>query len=177
MRATGWRGLLTPDATCTHATAISPQGLRRRGIRALLVDLDNTLSPWNQPGCDPQVAAWLRALRVAGIAVCIVSNNGPERVRAFLRGCDADLPWIARAGKPRRGVYQRALRMLSAEPAHTAAVGDQVFTDVLGGKRAGLVAILVTPLAEHEFPATRLVRLVEGWWLRRLRAEGALRAL
>jgi HAD superfamily phosphatase (TIGR01668 family) len=173
----GLRALLTPDATCTDVTAISAQGLRRRGIRALVVDLDNTLSPWNDPSCAPRVAAWLRGLQAAGIAVCIVSNNGPERVRAFLRHGGCDLPWVAHAGKPGRRAYRHALQLLEADPAHTAAVGDQLFTDVLGGKRAGLLTILVTPLARREFPLTRLLRLVEGWWLRRLESRGALHLL
>lgn len=171
-----WR-LLTPDAVSPEVTAISPHGLRHNGIRALIIDLDNTLSRWNEAACEPRVACWLQALSAAAIRVCIVSNNGPERVRAFCAGLDPSPPWIANAGKPGRAAYRRALQRLDADPAEVAVVGDQVFTDILGGNRAGLLTILVRPLGRREFPVTRLVRLVEGLWLERLRASGTLRPL
>lgn len=158
-------------------TAIAPPLLRAHGIDALIIDLDNTLSRWNDRGCDQEVAAWLQGVRAAGIAVCVVSNNGPERVGAFCARLGADVPWIAHARKPLRAGYRRALQRLRADPARTAVIGDQVFTDVLGARRAGLRAILVRPLARREFPLTRLLRLVEAHWLRRLQASGRMRSL
>jgi HAD superfamily phosphatase (TIGR01668 family) len=168
---------LVPDAVAPHVTAIRPEALRARGIRGLIVDLDNTLTLWNDARCTPEVAGWLRGLEAADIRVCIVSNNGPERVARFCRGLVSPPPWIAYAGKPRRRAYRRALQRLGLPPATVAVVGDQVFTDVLGGKRAGLWTILVPPLGRREFPATRLVRVVERLWLARLRRQGRLRPL
>lgn len=166
--------LLIPGAVATGVTEIPPQALLARGIRALIVDLDNTLSHWNDTTCAPGVAEWLRRVREAGIEVCIVSNNGPERVRRFCALMGADLPWIANAGKPGRGAYRRAQARLGVAEGQIAVVGDQVFTDILGGNRAGLLTILVPPLGRREFPATRLVRVVERLWLWRLRRRGAL---
>jgi hypothetical protein len=168
---------LVPDAVVGAVTEIAPQALVARGLRGLVIDLDNTLTRWNEPGCAPDVAAWLEAAAAAGLRLCIVSNNGPARVAAFCRGLGVDLPWIAPAGKPRPEAYRRALERLGLPPEHVAAVGDQIFTDVFGGKRAGLMAILVRPLARREFPATRVVRVIESWWLARLRRRGALRPL
>ena len=167
-----WRQWLTPDAVSPRVTAIAPEALTASGIQAVIVDLDNTLTPWNDRRCDPEVAGWLQRMQAAGLRVCIVSNNGPERVRGFLAAAGLDLPWIAHAGKPRRRAYQRALQCLGVTADGTAAVGDQVFTDVLGGKRAGLFTVLVTPLGRREFPATALVRVAERMWLRRLRSRG-----
>ena len=171
------RGLLVPDAVATDVTAIPCAALLRRGIRGLIIDLDNTLTRWNEPRCAPEVASWLAALAGAGISVCVVSNNGPERVGAFCRQLAAQVPWIANAGKPRRQAYGRALARLGLPAPAVAVVGDQVFTDVFGGNRSGLLTILVRPLGHREFPATRVVRLVEGLWLRRLARAGALRTL
>ena len=171
------RKLLVPDAVVGHVTGIRPAMLHARGVRGLIVDLDNTLTHWNAPGCAPEVAAWLDDLRQSGIAVCIVSNNGAERVRAFCASLSEPVPWIAQARKPRRSAYRRAMALLGLSYPAVAVVGDQVFTDVFGGNRAGLLTILVSPLGRREFAATRLVRIVEGLWLRRLRAGGAVRSL
>jgi HAD superfamily phosphatase (TIGR01668 family) len=170
---------LAPDAAVSRVTDIAPQVLRARGVDAVVVDLDNTLTRWNEPSCAPEVAAWLAGLRAAGIGVCILSNNGPERVRAFCAGLGegSAVPWVAHAGKPRPSAYRRALRRIGAEPGRALVVGDQLFTDVLGAKLAGLRAVLVRPLSRSEFPLTRLLRLVEAAWLRRLEAGGFLRSL
>ena len=169
--------LLVPDAVVGHVTAIRPAMLRARGLRGLIVDLDNTLTHWNARGCAPEISGWLDDLRQSGIAVCIVSNNGAERVRGFCAGLSDPPPWIAQARKPRRSAYRRALALLELSASAAAVVGDQVFTDVFGGNRAGLLTILVAPLGRREFAVTRLVRVVEGLWLRRLQAGGAVRSL
>jgi len=173
-----WGRWLIPGATVPSITAVSTTALRRRGITALIVDLDNTLTRWNEVNCPPEVRSWFRELTAAGIRCCIASNNGPARVRAFLQDLGLEMPWVARAGKPWPRAYRACLQRLGNPPrASTAAVGDQVFTDVLGGNMAGLFTILVRPLARREFAATRVLRAVEAVWLRRLEGRGALRAL
>lgn len=169
--------LLIPGAVAADVTAIPPDALSARGIRALIIDLDNTLTRWNDVGCAPEVAAWLQRLQEAGVGVCIVSNNGPDRVRRFCDALGTELPWIANAGKPSRRAYRRAQQELGAPSEAVAVVGDQVFTDIFGGNRAGLLTILVAPLGRREFPATALVRIVERLWLYRLRTRGALHPL
>jgi hypothetical protein len=51
--------------------------------------------------------------------------------------------------------------MLDAKPEETAIIGDQIFTDILGGHRVGLFTILVPPLSSDEFAWTRLMRKLE----------------
>lgn len=177
MPGLGLGDLLVPGAVVPGVTAIPVAALSARGIRALIIDLDNTLTRWNDVVCAPDVAAWLRRLRDDGLGICIVSNNGPERVRAFCDALGMDLIWIAHAGKPALRAYRLARERLGVAPDEVAAIGDQIFTDVFGGNRAGLFTVLVQPLGRREFPATRLVRLVEGLWLRRLRRRGALQPL
>lgn len=171
------RGLLVPDAVMPDVTAITPERLRAHGLTGLIVDLDNTLTHWNDAHCDEAVARWVGQLSDEGIAICIVSNNGPERVGRFCAGLGRDLPWIAHAGKPSRRAYRRALEVLGRAPAEVAVIGDQVFTDVLGGNRAGLHTILVRPRGRREFIPTRIVRIVERLWLQRLNARGTVTPL
>lgn len=169
--------LLVPGAVVPSVAAIGPQALRRRGIRALIVDLDNTLTRWNDGECPAETARWLEQVLSAGLGVCIASNNGPRRVQAFCDGLGLSVPWVAHAGKPRPRAYRLCLERLGTPFGSTAAVGDQVFTDVLGGNIAGLFTILVQPLGRREFVGTRALRLVEGVWLHRLRAAGLVTSL
>lgn len=152
-----WR-LLVPSLCLASIFQINLEGLRQRGICGLILDLDNTLVAW---GGDPEekLFAWLRQVREAGMAVCIVSNNDRARVKGF--SDLAGIPAIPRARKPRRRAFRAAMQVMGTAPEETAVVGDQIFTDILGGNRLGLYTILVTPVARREFVGTRLVRLLE----------------
>lgn len=158
--------LLRPHLYVSSVFDIDFARLYRRGIRGLVVDLDNTLVPWNQREVTPAVAAWFRRARAAGLTCCIVSNNHDERVRGFAESVGAAR--IARAGKPRRRAFSRAMAAMQTHAGSTAVIGDQVFTDILGGNRLGLFTILVQPVAEHEFWGTRLLRRLEDLVRRRL---------
>jgi predicted HAD superfamily phosphohydrolase YqeG len=59
--------------------------------------------------------------------------------------------------------------LLGTSPGETAVVGDQIFTDVLGGNRLGLLTILVMPISPKEFISTQLVRKLERMVLRYLK--------
>jgi hypothetical protein len=140
--------------------------LKRRGISALIFDLDNTLIVRGENKVEPEVLKWLRDLRRQGFKLCIVSNNTRgkgERLARIL-----DLPGVFAAAKPRRWAFRKALALLGTQPGETAFVGDQLFTDVLGGNRMGLFTILVSSRGGPDFILTRLVvrkieRLILPW--------------
>lgn len=146
--------------------------LWQRGIRGIITDLDNTLIGWNVPEPDERLLEWTRRLQEHGFKVCIASNNSQLRVEAFAR--HLDVPFLSKAGKPRRRGIRAAMAMLGTTPQTTALLGDQVFTDMLGGNRLGLMTILVRPIARTEFLGTRLVRRVERLVLATLRRRGML---
>jgi len=137
------------------------------GIRGIILDLDNTIVPWGAREAPQALVEWIRRTRAAGVRLCIVSNNGGRRVTALARSLD--VPVLTGAMKPRRGALRRALGVMGTTADTTALVGDQVFTDVLGGNRLGLYTILVQPQSAREFVLTRLVRVVERAVLRGLR--------
>lgn len=146
--------------------------LWQRGIRGIITDLDNTLIGWNVPQPDERLLDWTRRVQERGFKVCIASNNGQLRVEAFAR--HLDVPCLSKAGKPRRRGLRAAMEMLGTAPQTTALLGDQVFTDMLGGNRLGLTTILVRPIARREFLGTRMVRRVERLVLALLRRRGML---
>lgn len=165
------QGLLRPDAFVSSVCEVTPKWLSERKLEAVLVDLDNTITVWRSGVVGQQVREWLADLRGADIPVCIISNSRrPARVRAL--AADLGLPFIAWAGKPRRRGFRRALAMIGRDsPAGVAMLGDQLFTDVLGARRAQLYAVLVDPLSSYEFVGTRLIRGLESWLVARYRAE------
>ena len=124
---------------------ITGEKLARRGIRLLLADLDNTLAPYGVPLPDLRLRVWRDGLAQNGVALLILSNNRHEtRPRIFAQGLG--VPYIGHAGKPKLHSFLAAMDQMGVGPEETAIVGDQVFTDVLGGNRAGVTTILVKPI-------------------------------
>lgn len=133
--------------------------LLRHGQRAVLFDLDNTLVSWGSPVPPRELGVWIKRFAQYGLKGLILSNNHAERVRLFAQRLD--LPWLAPARKPFAAGFRQAMAMLGTAPGETVMVGDQLFTDILGAKWAGLYTVLVRPIAHREFAGTRLVRHAE----------------
>lgn len=150
-----------PDLAADSVTEIDLAALRERGIRGLLLDLDNTLVRWNAREVPKEVLNWVRQAHAAGFRLCILSNAGRAgRVEAVAR--QLQVPFVVRAGKPRRRAFFQAAASLQVPPERMAVIGDQVFTDIVGGNRAGMFTILVRPMdRRHEFITTRVMRLFE----------------
>ena len=139
---------------------ITGAALERRGIKLLLADLDNTLVPYGVPLPDERLKAWRDDLNAHGVTLFILSNNRHEnRPRMFAEWLD--VPFIGHAGKPKTPSFLRAMEQMGVTREQTAIVGDQVFTDVLGGNRAGISAILVRPIQLAGNPGRYLRYAVE----------------
>lgn len=151
--------ILRPDLYVDTLLAIPVQELVGMGIRAIIIDLDNTITEWNSPDLKKEIVEWFESLQQNKIRVCIASNNSQDRVEKI--GKSLGIPAIHKAGKPRRKAFLQAMTTLNSNPKTTAVVGDQIFTDILGGNRLNLYTILVQPLNPREFIGTRLVRQVE----------------
>jgi uncharacterized protein len=140
-------------------TELTPERLKGQGIRALMVDLDDTLVASNSERMGLSFRRWVLGLKKAGIAVMFLSNGKPKRVArwAQLLGVEG----LPLSGKPFRFAFERGLKRLGTRPSETAMVGDQLFTDVLGANALGIKTILVTPLSNKGLPHTRLARKLE----------------
>jgi HAD superfamily phosphatase (TIGR01668 family) len=161
---------LRPHLYLPSVQSVDPRLLRRRGIRGVVLDLDNTLAGWKAPRPTREVKAWVGRLAGHGIGAVILSNNGRGRVEDFANWLG--VPFIPNARKPSRRGFQQAMAVLGTGPATTAVIGDQVFTDILGGNRTGLFTILVTPLTRQEFLGTRAVRHLEDVVLHHFERSG-----
>lgn len=166
-------GVLRPAEWQSSIYAIDLAALQQRGIRGLIVDLDNTLVGWNHPTPSQALRDWLEQVRSRGLQVVIVSNNNGDRVGVFAK--DLGIPYVSKARKPTQKGFRQALQLMGLEPSQVAVVGDQIFTDVFGGNRQGLYTILVVPINSREFIGTRVVRQVERFVLGYLTRRGLQR--
>lgn len=135
----------TADIVCNDIFEIDPAALKSRGITLLLADLDNTLVPYGVPLPTDAVREWNERLKVAGVTLFVLSNNRhADRPRIFSEGLG--VPFVGHAGKPGTAGFVKAMEQMGVSPKQTAIVGDQIFTDILGGSRAGVTTILVKPI-------------------------------
>jgi HAD superfamily phosphatase (TIGR01668 family) len=154
-----------PDIYLSTVHELDTEVLKNNGIKGIIVDIDNTLVPWDTKEPDEKVINLVCSLGKEGFRVCILSNNTRKRVEEFNR-C-LNLPAIHKAVKPRKGAFRKAMGLLGTDAGGTAVIGDQLFTDVYGGNRLGLFTVLVSPISEKEFVWTRLVRIMEKAVLRK----------
>lgn len=147
-----------PDHTSVSAYDIPYESLYERGIRALIFDIDNTLTEHGKPATERAIALMER-LKKIGFRVCLLSNNKEERVKMFNEKIRVE--YIFKAGKPGRGGYEQAMEKMGSARENTVFVGDQLFTDVWGAKRAGIESWLVEPIDKHEEIQIVLKRYLE----------------
>lgn len=151
---------LIPDRVYPSIFDIKGPDLARRGVTLLLADLDNTLAKYGQPDPDPSVLRWREDLRSAGVELFLLSNSRkPVRVAHYAR--TLDVPYLGHAGKPKRGGFRAAMERMGRRADQTAMVGDQLFTDMLGAKRAGVLALMVEPMELRGNPGRYLRYAVE----------------
>lgn len=145
---------------------ISAEQLRKHHIRAVFVDLDNTLIAWNNPGGTAELLAWIEEMKENQIPVTIISNNSEERVEKVAAGLG--LPFIARAFKPSRNGFKRAIEAVGVPMKECVMVGDQLITDIWGANRTGLRNVLVIPILKTDAWNTKFNRFVERFIMKRL---------
>lgn len=151
--------LLYPDLYAASIFDINPQMLKDKGLKNLIVDIDNTLSLWKAREPDSKVCSWISSLKSSGFNICILSNSSSRRISTYC--ANIDVVYVENVMKPFRISYLKAMRLLNSKYTDTCVIGDQIFTDILGGKLSGLFTILVSPIDRQEFFFTKLLRRVE----------------
>jgi putative phosphatase len=150
---------IRPKLYARGISRIDPVGLRARGIRGAIVDLDNTLVGFRTPAPLEEDARWVARAKEAGVRVVVLTNNGTPWALEIAK--DLDVPCIPNARKPLPAGFRRALKLMQLGAHEAVVIGDQLFTDVLGAKLAGLEVILVDPLVRRDPWNTRPLRWVE----------------
>jgi HAD superfamily phosphatase (TIGR01668 family) len=152
--------VLSPDVYASSVQAIDLDALWHAGVRVLLLDLDNTLLPRDSNVVPNAAKAWAAGLAGRGFRACLISNNWHERARQVAGELGLDL--VDHAIKPLPFAFLKALSRAGARRSETAVVGDQLFTDILGGKLLGMRTVLVSPLSATDLPHTLVLRRLEA---------------
>lgn len=129
------------------------------GVKGVILDVDNTLEPYEHPLPGEHVKAWLNSLADVGIRCAIVSNNNAARIDLFNK--ELGLPAYSKAGKPFKKNVLKAMSDLGTSKEDTILMGDQIFTDVWAAHNAGIRAILVPPINDKRDFLTRFKRWLE----------------
>ncbi len=154
-------GCFMPDFYFEKYSDITPEFLLANNIKTLLLDVDNTLAPYEQPDPNQENIDWLNELTKAGIGYAFISNNSSDaRIKRFNEKIGA--PAYAKSGKPfaKRNI-DIALNALGGKRESAAFVGDQIFTDVLTGKFGKMKSILVPPIKDKRNLFFRFKRALE----------------
>ena len=147
-----------PDEWVESAYSIDYEGYFEAGYRGLIFDIDNTLVP-HGADADERAIKLFERLKEIGFDICLLSNNKKPRVERFNK--DINVKYIFKAGKPYSKNYYVASMMTRTSTKSTLVIGDQLFTDIYGGKLAGIHTILVNPIDKKEDLQVRLKRLLE----------------
>ena len=137
----------------------SAEFLSEIGVKGIILDIDNTLEPYENSDPGEHVVSWLESLKRCGIKAAIVSNNGRERVERFNK--NLSLPAYYKAKKPFKRNLLSAMQDMNTDTSSTVLMGDQVFTDVWAAHNAGIRAILVPPINDKRDIFTKFKRLLE----------------
>ncbi len=156
----------TPTAYVPRIEQLALSKLRADGVRGIIVDLDNTLVGYRALEPAPEIVAWIANAPAHDLKIVMVTNNAtPWAVEIAKR---LAIPIVPRARKPLPRGFARALRMMGLARDEVVVIGDQLFTDILGAKIAGLRTILVDPLVRRDPWNTFPLRLLERALLRDL---------
>ena len=128
---------------------ITPAFLKSQNIELLMMDFDNTIVPYTTNVPTGEMEAWLRQMVSSRVKLCVVSNSKRDRVRLFCRQYGIDC--ITHAKKPFSKGIRACLARFEVAPGEAILVGDQIFTDTLGGNCAGVKTVLVEAIDNHNF--------------------------
>lgn len=159
-----------PDRYVASTYVIDFEGLYEKGYRGLIFDIDNTLVPHGAPANERAIRLFER-LKAIGYRCCLISNNQEPRVKMFNEKIQVD--YVYNAHKPSVKNYKKAMEIMGTDTDNTLFIGDQLFTDVWGAKRAGIGNILVKPIHPREEIQIVLKRYLERivlyFYLRKLK--------
>lgn len=147
-----------PDRYVASTYIIDYEKLYEEGVRGLIFDIDNTLVPHGAPADERAVRLFAR-LKDIGFRCCLISNNQEKRVKTFNEPIRVD--YVYNAHKPSVKNYIKAMEIMGTDRESTVFIGDQLFTDVWGAKRAGIPNILVKPIHPREEIQIVLKRYLE----------------
>lgn len=163
--------LFVPDVYQKSIYDINYKKLKKRGIKCLLFDLDNTIAPYSMDVPDTKIKSLIAELE-DDFKVIIMSNSGKERLRPFKEKLNVDVAF--KSHKPLKKKYKKIMALYNFKDNEIACIGDQIMTDILGGNRMGFTTIWVNAIGSTEPWTTKFNRYLEAKILNRFAKKGIL---
>jgi len=145
-----------PKITITRVNELTVEMLPSE-IDTILLDLDHTITHWKSTEIPPEIVTWVTEMKSRGYKLAIVSNAATHKRSAPVSNA-LGLPCIINALKPLPFGFLLAMKILQSEKKNTVMVGDQMFTDILGGNMLKLFTVLTTPFSKKEALVTRMIQ-------------------
>ena len=156
----------TPDQYIRSYRSLNLDWLKSQGIQLLILDIDNTLAAHDELDAGEEARAFVQKVKASGLKTVVISNNNEERVSRFAKSLD--VPYYSFATKPLKRTYRRLLKDYQVRPSACAVLGDQLLTDIFGGRRMKMKTILTTPLVTRDITWTKFNRVLENQMYRLL---------
>jgi len=163
---------LLPDMWVDAVENIDLFQLQSQGIVSLIVDVDNTLTPHHQQTVSEAKSKWIAQAKSMGFSITLLSNNHPKRIAVV--SLSIDCHGIGFAAKPFSRHYRRIVKSKHLNQSSVAVIGDQLFTDIAGGKIRGYFSIYVEPISKRDIMYSRFSRVLERWVIAQFRKKGWL---
>ena len=146
-----------PNYYVKRITDITPAYLKNIGVKAVILDVDNTLAVNKGKIVLGNVPKWLEKMEQSGIKLIILSNAMVDRMSGFAE--KIGLEFVGLGLNPLPFGYFRAAKRMGVKAKDCAIIGDQLFTDILGGNLAGCKTVLVSPV---EMENTKFFKFKRG---------------
>lgn len=151
--------MFKPCAHFERITDISGDYLKSKNIKAIIVDVDNTLIDLDRNQL-PNIIEWATEIKKQNIKICVASNSikkgKVEKIANLL-----DVPYVYASIKPLKRGLKKAIKILNVDSEDVAEIGDQLFTDVIGANRMKMFSILTNPISPEKFFIAKIKRKIE----------------
>lgn len=151
--------IIYPKLYCKKVTDITVQYLKDNNIKALMLDVDNTLLDFDLNIIEG-LEQWYEELKKENIKCIIVSNSNKLKKVKMISEL-LEIPYVMFATKPFKRGFKKAQKILDVNYENIGVVGDQIFTDIIGANRLKMFSILVHPIAEKDLWMTKIKRPLE----------------
>jgi HAD superfamily phosphatase (TIGR01668 family) len=159
--------IYVPDLYKKSIYDINYKKLKQSGIKCLLFDLDNTLIPYNEKLPTKKIKDLFISLKDMGFKVIIFSNSGKKRLQPFKEQLNVDVCYRCFKPSPKKFLY--VMEHFNYNESQIAIVGDQFYTDIIGGNKVGITTILVNPIsAKSDMILTKVQRMREKKLIKKL---------
>ncbi|MDY3934905.1 MAG: YqeG family HAD IIIA-type phosphatase [Bacilli bacterium] len=144
-----------PDMYQKSIYHIDYDKLQDNGIKCLLIDLDNTCVPYKDKEPNKKLIDLFETLKDMDFKIIIFSNALKGRIKPFKDVLNVDC--LARANKPYKKNFLKVIKLFNYDLSEVAIIGDQLYTDILGGNKVGIKTILVNPMSSDDMFITRFI--------------------